>query len=102
MSQCRSRDVMAEQRVDGFDATGDPSKVLGSTPSGIGSPSDGFVAGQFGGAGGGVTTQKFTMRAWSASLSEYVTWVATILDTAGSQAPAGAGVLTDIVWLRSV
>jgi hypothetical protein len=92
---------MAEQRIDGTCLAGEPATTLASSPGAVGDRADGFSAGQFGGAGGGITTQKFTMRAYSLSLG-YVTWAATILDIAGSQAPAGSGRLYDIVWLRTV
>ena len=93
---------MAEQRIDGTCLAGEPATTLASSPGAVGDRADGFSAGQFGGAGGGITTQKFTMRAWSASLGCFVTWIATLLDTTGSQAPAGSGTLSDIVWLRTI
>ena len=76
--------------------------MLASVPRGTDSRVDGFVAGQFGTSGGGISVQSYAMRAWSASLGHYVTWIATILDTAGSQAPAGSGTLSDVVWLRTI
>jgi hypothetical protein len=93
---------MAEQRIDGTCLANEPATVLASSPRETNTRADGFVAGEFGGSGGGVTTQKFTMRAWSASLGCFVTWIATLLDTTGSQAPAGSGTLSDIVWLRTI
>jgi hypothetical protein len=94
---------MAEQRIDGFSEAGAPSKVLASAPCGVGDAVGGYCAGQFGSGGGGITVQTFLMRGKSALLGNiYVPWIATTLDTAGSQAPPAAGTLTDIVWLRTI
>ena len=92
---------MAEQRIDGFVSAGDPVVVTAGAPRGTDDRAGGFVAGQFGTSGSGITVQTYSMRAWSALLGHYVIWIATILDSAGAQAPAESGVLTDVVWLRT-
>ncbi len=45
---------------------------------------------------------RYRMRGWSASLGHHVEWTAPFIDSAGAQAPSGAGTLTNIVWLGIV
>ena len=90
---------MAEQRVDGTDLAGVTTLALG----GLVGPTDNRIDGSdpLNAVGGGLTVTTYTMRGFSASLSKYATWTATIMDPTASQY-AGAGTpLTDIVCLKT-
>jgi hypothetical protein len=90
---------MAEQRVDGtgFDAA--QKLVYGGGVSGVGDRIDGESTLNM--SGSVVYNQLYTMRAWSASLGIFVTWVATILDATASQYTGLGTPLSDIVLLKT-
>lgn len=90
---------MAEQRIDGTDLAGITILALG----GLFGPTDNRIDGAdpLNAIGAGIAVTTYTMRGFSASLSQYATWTATIMDPTASQY-AGAGTpLTDIVCLKT-
>ena len=90
---------MAEQRIDGTGFNNAPELVLGGGVHASDDRSDG--TGILNLTGVVTYNQMYVMRAWSASLYIYVTWMATILDSTAAQYTGLGAPLTDIVQLRT-